>query len=144
MEVFSFVSLLPRQCLFAAIYFANILKLLTRLYGKHLLACIKEFFFNTNKLRLICTFAILSLFVLLVQFRLLNFEIVCLLFKYKYINKKIYIYIHNYANSNLCLDRFLKIIFSLIANAHSGLTNYSCNYFVALTSTKNTLLQLLK
>jgi len=65
--------------------------------GKHLLACIKEFFFNTNKLRLICTFAILSLFVLLIQFHLLNFEIVCLLLKKKNI------YIH----TQLCKLEFM-------------------------------------
>lgn len=94
MEVFSFVSLLPRACLFAAIYFANILKLLTRFYGKHLLTCIEEYFFNTNKLRSVCIFAVISLFTLIQEFRLLNFKIVCLFNKnlYLYILKEIYMY----------------------------------------------------
>lgn len=55
-----------------------------------------------------------------------------------------YIYMYNYASLNLYLGRVLKMIFPLIITLHSGLTGYSCNYFVALTSTKNTLLQLLK
>jgi len=81
MGVFNFVSFLPRQYLFGRdLFFTNILKLLTRLYGKHLLTCILRNVFNTNKLRLICAFAILSLFMMPIQeFHILNFEVVCLL-----------------------------------------------------------------